>query len=546
LYPDIIFVHAYIDFEMSEAEFERTMAFYERLLNRTKRLKLCELITSNLRHLLYMEEGLQESPLPSQYVLRVIFSAAFSFKLIRISLLISSQPLSPSFSAIFRTLHLFYLFFKMGCDESMKIEIENLTRERDAARKEARALEQTLAAKELERLNLDENLRRCRRNCEDLQETVARLVEENKVSGDREKRAEERCERIAAENQKIASERNALFSELSAKIRELKDKNLEADCLVGVYQEKCRCLENDAEKMSQEIERLKGEILEANKIVDSLGSMKMESEKAAELYKSRLENLSPRISRIEEDIAVMLTVKVGDLAGLSHNLGSFFVEGDGGNLNLLDCWGKCDISGNGSTPEDAEAVVLGELNSTVGENCMNFLESQSSISKRSKRTQTDCTDDHLIASWSTKRRRNKCTGNGDNVSINEKEKEVSGLTHDKMSGEWTCEADMLRAFREDEQLCMNAVCALYRQQTKSKGCSNSSGNGVFSPVDLFSGSSLAEYLIDGDKELRLKKSASEVKKIRPQAINQCRKLATIYVEKLFAIYRSGEDPLFGQ
>ncbi|GER25239.1 translation initiation factor IF-2 [Striga asiatica] len=110
--------------------------------------------------------------------------------------------------------------------------------------------------------------------------------------------------------------------------------------------------------MGREIEKPKGETLKANKSVDSLKSMKMESDKAAELYKSRLENLSPRISRIEEDIADMLTVKVGDLAGLSHNLGSFIVEGDGGNLNFLDCWGKCDIFGNGSTPEDAEAVVL--------------------------------------------------------------------------------------------------------------------------------------------------------------------------------------------
>ncbi|GER30283.1 G-box binding factor 1 [Striga asiatica] len=511
----------------------------------------------------------------------------------------------------------------MGRDESMKMEIENLTRERDAAKKEARALEQTLAAKELERLNLDENLRRCLRKCEDLQETVARLIEENKVSSDREKRAVERCERITAENQKIVSERNTLFSELSAKIKELKGKNLEADCLVGVYQEKRRCLENDAEKMGREIEKLKGEILEANKSMDSLKSMKMESDKAAELYKSRLENLSPRISRIEEDIADMLTVKVGDLAGLSHNLGSSFVQGDGGNLNFLDCWGKCDISGNGSTPEDAEAVVLsrgahsasnysgvsskkegdrnsvqpssrendahavkescgpqsnrnpphaeasnavnridsddeanvgqasqfsnrGELNSTIDKNCTKVLESQSSISKRSKRNQTDCTDD-LIASWSTKKKRNKWTGNnGDNVSIHEKEKEVSGLTNDKSSRKWTCEADMLRAFREDEQLCMNAVCALYRQQAKSKGYSNSSGSGVFSPVDLFSGTFLAEYFLDGDKELKLKKSASEVKKLRPQAIEQCRKLATIYVDKLFAIYCSGEDPLFGQ
>ncbi|GFP82547.1 hypothetical protein PHJA_000397700 [Phtheirospermum japonicum] len=81
---------------------------------------------------------------------------------------------------------------------------------------------------------------------------------------------------------------------------------------------------------------------------------------------------------------------------------------------------------------------------------------------------------------------------------------------------------------------MNAVCALYRQHVaarKSKGRSKTGG-----------GCALAEYLIDGDRELRLRKSVSEVKKERPDVIGQCRKLAT----KLFQIYCAADEPFFGQ
>ncbi|GFP82525.1 hypothetical protein PHJA_000395500 [Phtheirospermum japonicum] len=97
---------------------------------------------------------------------------------------------------------------------------------------------------------------------------------------------------------------------------------------------------------------------------------------------------------------------------------------------------------------------------------------------------------------------------------------------------------MLRAFQQDEQLCMNAVCALYRQHVVAR---KSKLSNLF-----FSGCALAEYLIDGDGELRLRKSVSEVKKERPDVIGQCKKLATIYVEKLFEIYWAADDPFFGQ
>ncbi|KAL0297546.1 UNVERIFIED_CONTAM: hypothetical protein Sradi_6806700 [Sesamum radiatum] len=124
---------------------------------------------------------------------------------------------------------------------------------------------------------------------------------------------------------------------------------------------------------------------------------------------------------------------------------------------------------------------------------------------------------------------------------------IANLESEKLRKKWMFEADMLRAFQEDVELCMNAVCALYRQQFfTGKSAHGSSKHGVFSHIDSISGRALAEYLIDGDPELRLKKSVSDVKEERPDVLSKCRKLATVYIEKLFKIYCNREDPFFGQ
>ncbi|KAK4422536.1 hypothetical protein Salat_1836100 [Sesamum alatum] len=124
---------------------------------------------------------------------------------------------------------------------------------------------------------------------------------------------------------------------------------------------------------------------------------------------------------------------------------------------------------------------------------------------------------------------------------------IESLEREKLSRKWMFEADMLQAFQEDVELCMNAVCALYRQQIfAGKSAHGSSKHGVFSHIDSISGRELAEYLIDGDPELRLKKSVSDVKEQHPDVLSKCRKLATIYHEKLFEIYCNREDPFFVQ
>ncbi|KAK4389205.1 hypothetical protein Sango_2257500 [Sesamum angolense] len=108
---------------------------------------------------------------------------------------------------------------------------------------------------------------------------------------------------------------------------------------------------------------------------------------------------------------------------------------------------------------------------------------------------------------------------------------------------WMFASHMLKSFMEDDELCMNAVCALYRQQV-SASKSPGACTGVFHQFEAMRGCILAEYLISGDPELKLRKSVAEVKEHFPYAIILCRRLATDYYENLFALYCSRVDPFF--
>ncbi|KAG7013293.1 hypothetical protein SDJN02_26052 [Cucurbita argyrosperma subsp. argyrosperma] len=124
---------------------------------------------------------------------------------------------------------------------------------------------------------------------------------------------------------------------------------------------------------------------------------------------------------------------------------------------------------------------------------------------------------------------------------------ISKLGRRKKELKWEYEADMLAAFGKDPELCMKAVCALYRQQTSEEKVSKESlfsNKRGFSKFDAIKGTRLAEFLTDGDPQGNLNKSVRELEEYDPNAINLCRKLATHYSKQLFEIYGNKEDPLF--
>ncbi|KAI3508352.1 hypothetical protein L1887_23358 [Cichorium endivia] len=112
---------------------------------------------------------------------------------------------------------------------------------------------------------------------------------------------------------------------------------------------------------------------------------------------------------------------------------------------------------------------------------------------------------------------------------------------------WDLEGEMLADFGKDPELCMKAVCAIYRQQTADeracKGTIYHNARG-FSHVDALRASKLAEFLTDGDSGGDLNKTVEELEEYDSKGIKLCMQLATKYSKQLFEIYQNKEDPYF--
>ncbi|KAK4363823.1 hypothetical protein RND71_019064 [Anisodus tanguticus] len=101
---------------------------------------------------------------------------------------------------------------------------------------------------------------------------------------------------------------------------------------------------------------------------------------------------------------------------------------------------------------------------------------------------------------------------------------------------WLAEADLRSAFEKDPELCLNAVCALSRQQISENKSSYS-----MSQDDELSITVLGKYLIDEDPEKKLRRTMSEVS---PKDHGKCKQLAIPYCHQLFQLYHSKKDHLF--
>ncbi|KAM3379855.1 putative protein isoform X2 [Capsicum galapagoense] len=106
----------------------------------------------------------------------------------------------------------------------------------------------------------------------------------------------------------------------------------------------------------------------------------------------------------------------------------------------------------------------------------------------------------------------------------------------KQGRKWLSEYELCSAFEKDPELCLNAVCALYRQQISENKSSYS-----MSQNDEMSITALGKCLIDGDPENKLRVTMSDVSLKDHQ---KCKRLAIRYCHQLFQIYDSKRDRLF--
>nr|GMD91741.1 uncharacterized protein LOC109164918 isoform X2 [Ipomoea batatas] len=106
-------------------------------------------------------------------------------------------------------------------------------------------------------------------------------------------------------------------------------------------------------------------------------------------------------------------------------------------------------------------------------------------------------------------------------------------------GPWLLEPDMCLAFEDDPELCMDAVCALYRLQLSLplslKRLDKELDIVRYTTITLFQ---VAKYLIHDHPENKLKRSVAEVSK---DVIVECKRLALHHSGELFRVYCSGQS-----
>ncbi|KAL9167374.1 hypothetical protein ABFS82_05G092600 [Erythranthe guttata] len=397
-------------------------------------------------------------------------------------------------------------------------------------------------------------------------------------------KTEEVYAKVCVEKQtRVINEKNVKISELHKKLKEtnkeveeLKRQKLEADQIIeglrAKNREACVTIEQLSEqKMAAEehvvryvetvrkigrkqtesdnlVTELRRQNLEASRTVEHLGRELLACEVHKKTCNKKLSEADctvKELRKIVEELkrqnvvvdrdARVLKRKFEDLVPLAVGLGKLLNVKIDGIVNRTNEGGGEKNNNTGLARDDViEIINCDDVAEAFFEN---FAKRANSDRTNKRKGKTDCSEE--VSVTARKKRKSK---------ISDENRESAHNTHSfsrvktNPRKTWMSGAHMLEAFDKDDELCMKAVCALYRKQVSA---TESTTRGLLHRFETMRGRDLAEYLIDGDSELRLKKSVSEVKREFPDAISKCRILAVDYYEKLFMLYCSGEDPFFG-
>lgn len=128
----------------------------------------------------------------------------------------------------------------------------------------------------------------------------------------------------------------------------------------------------------------------------------------------------------------------------------------------------------------------------------------------------------------------------DSITTKEMEELVSKTVKSKP---FNYDVEILTALNKDDELCLNAVCALHRVEKCDKLPRASQYRG-FTSIDATRGNQLAKFLVDGDPLGKLRKSVKELQQYDSKGMDECRKLARNHYKQLYQMYQKEEDPFF--
>ncbi|PHT39564.1 hypothetical protein CQW23_18418 [Capsicum baccatum] len=187
-------------------------------------------------------------------------------------------------------------------------------------------------------------------------------------------------------------------------------------------------------------------------------------------------------------------------------------------------------------PSACKAIVLSEASDepeTMLVCTMNDNDDELTLTEiaRASKSRGQKKEVHVKGSSNSSRKRKRSMNEGQITSF------VPELVNpgNKSGIEWSSEDDFCSAFYTDAELCLNAVCALYRRQISGNKFSS------MSKIDKNRITALGVFLCRGDPENKLKRTISDV---GPEDLCICKTLAIRYFRQIYRIYNSKKDQLF--
>ncbi|KAK1381696.1 hypothetical protein POM88_019431 [Heracleum sosnowskyi] len=435
-------------------------------------------------------------------------------------------------------------------------------------------------AAEKERIEAD--LKKCKEECE--------VYKDDKIS------AKYELEKVRLDLKMWREKEDVAVERYEKRIAELEREKTDESERLRVENLRIREeFEKERAKGKEEVVRLKGEIV-------GLIEVKRKAEETSRYWERNYKQCEPRVVKLEKNLSEMLRKdpvlgKVVEKAPLLRNPPAINLRSvSNGNLELVDenahaspCAGSTAespmVDTNGPAAAGPNSHVMGMAcgNRMPTENQVvieiDDSDDEKPIIKTASASKTDkdfgrCYEkDPASQSISRGKRPLVCTpNNGDvggvNGSIKNKKHKMDSPFPNKASENsdsskdsittkdmdelvskvvktkpFNYEVELLTAFNKDDELCLNAVCALHRVEKRDKLRCGSQYQG-FSSIDATRGNQLAKFLVDGDPQGKLRKSVKELQQCDSKGIDKCRKLARNHLKQLYLIYQKEEDPLF--
>lgn len=430
--------------------------------------------------------------------------------------------------------------------EEAAMEIEKLKKEAaleiDKLKKEADLNEKKYDELVLSKLETEDEMKALKRECDEFREQILRLKEDNRVTSDRERRAEERYKKSLDEVNKLDLKLLELQTRNSVLEREKRSAKAEMELgkkLFNGLEIRVSRLEKDSQMLMTEVgpsNAQPSEVKEMNGKIEGPNSSHMDHNYVMKVKEER-DPLNSQIAEGHTSRVIQIVDTDDELP--ENNCASASKHK---RTRVL-----CENDIDGQDDDTRYDPPSGKRRTKLPQE-LNHGDTAAPTSSRGNLVETSVQHLKVFGEGSLSSDSSSSTSDS---SSSDDEKEVNDCLSVKSDRNrtttWGTESDMLSELKNCPELCMRAVCALYREkffEEKAYKDLEHSNNKKMDTSDALRLIMLAKFLIDGDQQAKLKKSILELRKYDPEGIDECKRLATKYSKKLFEIYLRRMDPLF--